>query len=142
MLSHALVSMPAHPAVAELRLILDSHIAIEEASLATVLARHGGAIPGDDLVAEVDRRLHRQVQQIRTMGNQIDRLEEDVVRAERASNAVAALGAFALLFGVCGWLIALGFFEVHWMDTPVPSSLKSAAAGVGTPDPVEMGRKP
>ena len=99
-------------------------------------------VPEGDLIAEVDRRLDKQVQHIRMLKNQIDGLECDVVRAERASNAVAALGAFSLVFGLFGWLIALGMIDVQWMDSPVPSSPRSASAGTGMPGPSELGRKP
>ena len=141
-LGHALVSLPAHPGAAELRAILGHHISLEPASLVTVLDRHGGGPVDGDLIAEVDRRLQHQAQHIRGLKNQIDGLERDLVRADRASNGVAALGAFSLIFGIFGWLIALGFVEVQWMDPPVPSSPGAASIGAGSPSPGELGRKP
>ena len=55
------------------------------------------------------------------------------MQSERASNAVAALGAFVLLFGLVGWAIALGVLDVAWMDAPIPMDAEAASAGRGTP---------
>lgn len=122
-----------HPAVAELRAILGGHVEISAPDLAAVLERHGPVRDADDLVSEVDRRLSSYADSERILRAQIDHLEGGLVQAERASNAVAALGAFVLVFGLIGWAIALGVLDVQWMDSPVPSDIDAASSGHGSP---------
>jgi hypothetical protein len=122
-----------HPAVAELRTILAPHMELTAPDLAAVLERYGPVRDEDDLVGEVDRRLCAYGESERVLRKQIDHLEADMVQAERASNAVAALGAFVLLFGLCGWAIALGILDVQWMDAPIPMDVEAASEGRGIP---------
>jgi hypothetical protein len=122
-----------HPAGTELRSILGPHIELATPSLAAVLERHGPVRDEHDLVGEVDRRLVSQRETERILRLQIDSLEGDLVQSESASNAVAALGAFVLLFGLVGWAIALGVLDVQWMDAPVPIDAEGASSGRGSP---------
>jgi len=118
--ARALLSNPSHPAVVELRSIFDGHIEWEAPSLASVLEHHGALVESEDLVAEVGRRLDVHKKKERQLRLEIDRIEVKLVQSERAANAVAALGAFALMFALFGWMVALGWIEVQWMEVPVP----------------------
>ena len=132
-LAAAIVAHAGHPATPALRAALEEHLNVQAADLPTVLARHGIVETGQDLVATVDRRLDAAAITKRMMGARIQGLETALVRAERSANGLAALGSFALLFALVGWAIALGVFEVQWMDAPVPEDLGAAVSGRGAP---------
>ena len=135
-------AQPAHPASAELRAIFAPHLDWPDPDLGAVLARYGPVREADDLVAEVDRRLHSHNETQRILRQQVENLEGDLMVAERSSNAAAALGALVLLFGLVGWAIALGVLDVQWMDAPMPSDAEAASSGRGNPSQGERRPSP
>ena len=141
-LVRSIMAQPGHPASVELRSILEPHVDWDAPDLGAVLQRHGPLRDEGDLVAEVDRRLCAHHETERILKRQVEHLEGELVVAERASNAVAALGAFVLLFGLVGWAIALGVLDVQWMDAPVPMDVEAAAAGQGSPLQGERSPRP
>ena len=137
-LERALTAQSSHPASVELRSFLMEYLSLPNTSLATVLERYGPIQNAEDLVHEVDRRLHQSKQRLAELRNERDRLEHSLSHAHQSSNAVAALGAFGALFALVGWAIAFGFLEVAWMEAPVPEAPASAAAGQGVPAPSHL----
>ena len=139
-IAQAVMVHAGHPAASQIRTLLSSYVSIEDADLAAVLARHGPIGLEADLVGEVDRRLSAAAASQRVMRGHIQHLEAGIEKAQRSSNAVAAVGAFSLLFALVGWAIALGVFEIHWMDAPVPSNVGAAQTGRGAPALDQAGR--
>ena len=131
----SLMAHPAHPSSVELRAILGPYLEWSASSLGSVLEGHGVVVNPDDLVAEVDMRLTAHKKTERLLRLEIDEIESKLAQAERGSNAVAALGALALMFALFGWVIALGWMDVQWIDAPVPASVEAASQG-------EVGRNP
>lgn len=84
----------------------------------STLLRFGPVGDPSDLVGEVARRLERAASDRRVLGQRIESLESGLDASSRSANAVAALGAFALLFALLGWAVALGWMDVNWMDPP------------------------
>ena len=130
-----------HPAARALRALLATHVSVKEADLASVLARYEPVSGDVDLIAEVDQRLARAASQHRRMRKHIIELENGLGRLQRSANALAALGAFALLFALLGWAIALGVLEIQWMDAPIPADIEQARSGQGAP-PVDQLARP
>jgi hypothetical protein len=122
-----------HPAAAGIRAELQDYLHIPETDLASVLAHHGGDASSEDLVAAVDRLLVASAGQKRVMRARVETLERLLSQMRRSSNGVAALGAFALLFALLGWAVALGAIEVNWMDSPVPEERDAVFNGRGAP---------
>ncbi len=116
----ALERYPTHPAGPEIREILAAHVVIELPVMLSVLSQYGPVSDPDDLPGEVGRRLERYEEERRVTRSRIESLECALDASGRSANAVAALGAFALLFALVGWAIALGWMEVNWMDAPAP----------------------
>ena len=125
----ALMAHPSHPSLVELRSILGPHLEWGPSCLGSVLEGHGAILTPDDLVAEVDRRLSAHKRTERLLRLEIDEVETKLAQSERGSNAVAALGALAMMFALFGWVIALGWIDVQWMDAPVPASPEAAQSG-------------
>ena len=116
----ALERHSTHPAAPKIREILAAHVTIEVPGLLSVLTRYGPVADSDDLPGEVARRLERYEEERRITRGRIESLECALDASGRSANAVAALGAFALLFALVGWAVALGWMEVNWMDSPIP----------------------
>ena len=107
-----------HPAVPELLHILTGHVSVTAPDMRGALAKFAPLETPDDLVGEVGRRLERNAAERRILNGRIDELESALRASNRSSNAVATIGAFALLFSLFGWAIAFGWLEVDWLTSP------------------------
>ena len=132
----ALEAHERHPAAEEIRRLLSGYIDAPAPSLVRVLSRHGGA-PNAPPLSEVDRLLTKAGTAQAVLSARVEALEAQVGVLSRLSNAMAAAGALVAIFAIIGWLVALGVFEVSWMEAPVPEDMESAAAGRGTASPSE-----
>ena len=118
LLTAALSSGSLHPAAAAIRDELAPFVDVEAPGMLSTLLRFGPVGDPSDLVGEVARRLERAASDRRVLGQRIESLESGLDASSRSANAVAALGAFALLFALLGWAVALGWMDVNWMDPP------------------------
>jgi hypothetical protein len=107
---------------------------LPEPSIETVLAKHGG-LGVLEPVEEVDSLLTDARETRRVLSERINALEAQTAALGRMANGVAAVGAFLAMFGLIGWLIALGWLEVDWIEAPVPKHIGEAAAGGRTVAP-------
>lgn len=133
-LGQALASGAAHPAASALRAILGEAVVLPEPSIEAVLAKHGG-IGVLEPVEEVDSLLTDARETRRVLSARIDALEAQAAALGRMANGLAAVGALLAMFGLIGWLVALGRLEIAWIEAPVPEHISEAAAGGGTVAP-------
>jgi hypothetical protein len=114
----ALAQHISHPARTALMALLGPYIEVATVDLEQILRRHGPLEAEADPVAEVDRRLADAASHSRVLRARIGELERQVEGHSRTANALAAAGAMVAIFGLIGWLVALGWIEVAWMDSP------------------------
>ncbi len=131
-LAIALEDHTSHPGAEELRALFAGYVRLADLDLDTILMRHGVAVAGVDPIATVDRRLREDTDVRKVLERRITILENDLGHTRRIANGLAAAGAMVAVFGILGWLIALGALEIEWIDPPVPSDMQSAAAGRGS----------
>ena len=117
-LAMALSEHSSHPAVPEISRILAGHVSVVEPDMHAVLVKFGPVETPDDLAGEVARRLQKSASERRVLHGRIEVLEAALQVSKRSSNAVATIGAFALLFSIVGWAVALGWLEVTWLESP------------------------
>ena len=115
-LSAALEAHPNHPMVDEIRSALGDAVEGEELTLASVLVADGPIPPGVELVLEVQRRLKRHAATRGVLQERIQRLESNHDRMLGTTNAMTAMAAILSIFGLIGWLAALGVWEIPWLD--------------------------
>jgi len=130
-LAAALQAHSGHPMVADLRALFAEHITVPSPDLAFVLSRYEPVAEDMDLVAEVDRRLSEGATRDRVLRAQIANLGGHVETLGRTANGLAALSAIVAVFGAIGWLIALDWLEITWLDPAVPRDPAAAASGHG-----------
>jgi hypothetical protein len=120
-----------HPLAAELCALFAPHLEVGEPDLVDVLSRHAPVSDGTDPIAEVDRRLSDGQSRDRIQRVRIRDLERHLETMSRTANGLAAAGAIVGVFGAIGWLIALGWLEIAWIDAPTPDDPAAAASGQG-----------
>jgi hypothetical protein len=115
-LSAALEAFPAHPLAAEVLSVLGGAVGATELTLESVLVADG-PIPRDvDPIREVQRRFRRHGEVRAVLEARIRQLEENHDRMVTTTNAMTALAAILAVFGILGWLAALGLWEIDWLD--------------------------
>jgi len=133
----ALVSQSGHPAAGTLREMLGSHVALPAPTLEAILRQYEPLAEGADPLVQADRMLWEAKEARRVLSTRVLGLETEVRSLSRTANAMAAAGAILAIFGAIGWLIAMGWLEIQWLDPAVPQNLDDAAAGRGQAAPAE-----
>ncbi len=128
----ALGAQLGHPATGTLRKVLAPHIDWPAPTLREILARHEPLPAEQDELAEVDKRLTEATARERIHRDRILELQSHIEQLMRTANGLAAAGAMVAIFGAIGWLVALGWLNIHWIDAPVPKDPTAAAEGRGT----------
>ncbi len=139
-LAEALSAHTGHPAASTLRELLSEHLELPALSLEVIVVRHG-ADPERDALAEAERLLTDAATTRRVLSGRVESLEAQTAALSRTANGMAAVGALVAVFGMIGWLIALGWLEVSWIEPPVPERPEDAAAGRGTAGPTEQRKR-
>ena len=140
LLSAAMLAQSGHPASGALRELLGPYIEVPVPTVEAVLLRHGG-VAGEDVVLQVDQMLTEADQARRVLSARVHALEAQAGALGRTANGMAAVGALIAVFGMIGWLVALGWLEIAWIEPAVPQDLDGAAAGRGTVSPEHQGVK-
>jgi hypothetical protein len=135
-LSVAMLDQVGHPAAAQLRELLDAYVALPVPSIEAVVARHGG-LQDVEPIGEIDRMLSDAVAARGILSARVGALEADAQALGRTANGMAAVGALVAVFGIIGWLVALGWLQIAWIEPAVPQNINDAAAGRGTVAPSE-----
>ena len=88
-------------------------------------------------MGEVARRLERAGEVRRILDARVLQLEGETRAARRTANGVAFVGALVAIAALVGWAVALGWWEISWMDPPAPEPPagergQGSAAGAGS----------
>ena len=113
-----LAAHPSHPLRREIEAELSPWLAGVPQSLEDVLLQDGPLPDTVDPVQEVRRRLSRAREVRRVLEERILSLERQGRTLYSTAYGMAAVAAFLAVFSVMGWLAALGFWEIPWLDPP------------------------
>jgi len=106
-----------------LRVLLSAFLDISGPDILRVLRAHGPVPEGADPVQVVAQRLADNVKSQELLLGRVSELDKEVVRLSGVANGLAVVGAMLAIFALLGWLSALGWMPMQWVESPaVPGS--------------------